>query len=78
MEFSNPITTESLYYLQRRGDTLAAASRVQPRTAKEILDSASEAMDIEDLVDAYLHGRPLPPKMKRPRKRLRELLYGRR
>jgi hypothetical protein len=78
MEFTSPITAESLYYLQRRGDCLATASRAQPRTVQEILDAASQSMDVEDLVNAYLHGQPLPAKMKRPRKRLRELLYGHR
>jgi len=78
MQFTNPITTESLYYLQQRGDAFAAARQARPRTLQEILDSASEAMDLEDMVDAYLHGRPLPVKVKRPRKRLREMLYGHR
>ena len=78
MEFTSPITAESLYYLQRRGDTLAAASRVQPRTVQEILDSASQQMDVQDMVTAWLTGQPLPPKVKHPRRTLRQMLYGHR
>jgi hypothetical protein len=76
MEFTGPITTESLYYLQARGDCLARARNTRPRTVQEILSAASDTMDLEDWVSAYLHGQPLPAKVKRPRRTLRRMLYG--
>ncbi len=77
MEFTGPITTESLYYLQARGDCLARARNVKPRTVEEILKAAGEQMDVEDLYLAWLHGEPVARKVPHPRRKLRALLRQR-
>ena len=77
MDFRPPITAEDVVFLQRRGDCLARARNVKPRTVEEILKAAGEQMDVEDLYLAWLHGEPVARKVPHPRRKLRALLRQR-
>jgi hypothetical protein len=57
---------------QRRQERLA---RGEWTSTAEILREARNRLDVETLLDAYLHGERVP--VRHPRKMFRRLLYGR-
>jgi hypothetical protein len=61
---------------QLDGDVRAVV-RNQPRTVAEILTDARREMELEDAYVAWLEGKPLPPRIRHPRRTLRMWLTGR-
>ena len=48
-----------------------------PRTIEQVLTDARRDMEMEDLYCAWLKGEPLPPRIRHPRRTLRQWLFGR-
>jgi hypothetical protein len=74
-----------LHPLPRQPDFAAIRDRGQvqavargPRTISEILTDARRSMELEDAYCAWLTGSPLPPRIRHPRRTLRQWLSGRR
>ncbi len=61
---------------QLQGEMQAVTRGRQPRTVAQILSDARREMEYEDLYWAWLRNEPLPPRIRRPRRKLRAWLSG--